>query len=98
MAEMGSGRQSTVKPSFRAVFTEEGLTTDALEAAARLFARWMARSLAPDAPDAPDPAQPRIPDTGRQHSEARAHPRPRGPQGPRRGAHIPLDLSAAPKR
>jgi hypothetical protein len=56
MAEMGSGKRSTVKPRFRAVFTEEALSSDTLEAAERLFARWVVRSFAARGSEASAPA------------------------------------------
>jgi len=81
MAEMGSGRQSTVKPSFRAVFTEEGLTTDALEAAARLFARWVARGLVATNREALDPALGLASGPGREDSDGAAPARHVGRTG-----------------
>ena len=46
MPEQGSGKRGTVKPGFRAVFTQDALSANAIETAERSFARWIARGFA----------------------------------------------------
>jgi len=68
MPEPRSDKQGTVKLRFRAVFAEEALGTDVLEAAERLFARWAIRALGARESEPSIPAQHGTP--GPQHGEA----------------------------
>jgi hypothetical protein len=49
-----SDKPGPEKLRFRAVFTEDALSADALEAAERLFARWVARGFVAKGPEALD--------------------------------------------
>ncbi len=55
MAEQGSDKRDAGKLRYRTVFTEDAVSSDALEAAERLFARWVARGLAARTREALDP-------------------------------------------
>ena len=87
MAELGSGKRATGKLRFRAVFTEDALSSNTPEVAGRLFARWVARGFAPKNPETLDPAQGRASDTGREGSEGAAPARHLGRTGRTQRTH-----------
>jgi len=72
MPEQGSDKRGTGKLHFRAVFTEDALSSDALEAAERLFARWVARGFVASNREALDPALGLASGPGREDADGAA--------------------------
>jgi len=85
MAEMGSGKPGTVKPSFRAVLTADALSVADLESAERLFARWVVRAFAARKADARAPALDRMSDPQREDAVGATDPEPSISTGGGRG-------------
>lgn len=72
MPEWRSDRAGPKEVRFRAVFTDDALGADSLDAAGRLFARWVVRSFAARNPETPDPALDLTPGHGRDHADGAA--------------------------
>jgi hypothetical protein len=72
MPERRSDKPGPGKLRFRAVFTADALSADALEAAGRLFARWVARGSAASNREALDPALGLASGLGRENAHGTA--------------------------
>jgi hypothetical protein len=96
MPEPGSDRGTAAKLRFRPAFTGEALSSDALEAAQRLFARWMARGFAPSGPRELDSPLGRAADPGTESADGPAsgrHASHTGPTLPPAGLRFPLTVA-----
>jgi len=85
MPEQGSGKRRTVKLRFRAMFTEDALSSGALEAAERLFARWVVRALPARKSDACAPALDRMSGPQKEDAVGATDPEPSISTGGGRG-------------
>ena len=85
MPEQGSDKRIARKPHFRAVFTEDALSPDALEAAERLFARWVVRAFAARKSDACAPALDRMSGPQKEDAVGATDPEPSISTGGGRG-------------
>ena len=81
MPERRSDKQGTVKLRFRAVFTQDALSADALEAAERLFARWVARGFLANSREALNPVSDLASGSGRENADGAALTRHVGRRG-----------------
>jgi len=87
MPEWRSDKRCPGKLRFRAVFTEDALSADALAAAERLFARWVARAFVASNREALDPALGRASGPGREDADGAAPACPVGRRGRRERTH-----------
>ena len=72
MPERRSDKRGPGKLRFWAVFTEDALSADALEAAGRLFVRWVARGLVATNRETLDPAPGLASSSGRENAHGAA--------------------------
>jgi len=85
MPEQGSDKRIPQKVRFRAVFITDAPSPAALEAAERLFARWVVRAFAARKADARAPALDRMSDPQREDAVGATDPEPSISTGGGRG-------------
>jgi hypothetical protein len=81
MPRRRSGKRSTVKLRFRAVFTADLPSADSLETAERPFARWVVRGFVASSREALDPALGLASGPGREDADRAAPACPVGRRG-----------------